>query len=181
MSFKKISTLSIISFIILTQHNHVVAMENTEQPIDVIIQPIRDKLDKLNLSILDFSRHVQLAREQKNKDKEIYKNYITQGIGRISMSLYENFNHGADEICTYKGRICYGPHSTFHLPGSKGKYKFLEKKLSEREVIFIQFAANMQRGKDYANIDLQKATDYLNDVNARLQEILDAIAKEEQK
>jgi hypothetical protein len=167
--------------------DHVIAMENTEQQRDAVIWQIRKKFEQLDLSILNFSQQVQLAREQKNKDKEIYKNYIAQEEKRVANNWFnQSIDYETTEVNNYKGiRGTYSapyttPYSYFY-PGSKDEYKSLKEILSKREVIYTQFRANLQRCEDYVYIEPEKATAYLNDVNIRFQKCLNAMAKEDQK
>ena len=161
----------------------IIPMENTQQSKDVIISQIREKLGKLDNSILNFSQRIQLAREEKDKDKQIYKNYLIQEKERADKSwFFKDVNYRTSEISNYKGYIYQDPYTApFKILGSKDRYESLKKKLAEREVFYAQFVANLQRCESYVYIEPQKGISYLNDVNIRFQELLDAIAKEEKK
>jgi hypothetical protein len=184
MSFNKISLFSLLW---LTSCSHIIAMEeerdcsliipmeNTQQSKDVIISQIRNKLAQLDGSILNFSQRLQLAREKKDKDKQIYKNYLIQEKERADKSwFFQDINYNVNEVHNYKchNKCCIG---------SKEKYESLKKKLSEREIFYAQFGATLERCESYIDIKPQKEIAYLNDVNIRLQELLNAIAKENAK
>jgi hypothetical protein len=191
MSFNKISLFSLLW---LTSCSHIIAMEeerdcsliipmeNTQQSKDVIISQIREKLGKLDDSILNFSQRLQLAREEKDKDKQIYKNYLIQEEARADKSwFFKDINYKTSEVSNYRGEVRRYADITVKYPGSKDKYESLKKKLSKREVFYAQFVANLQRCESYIDIKPQKEITYLNDVNIKLQELLNAIAKEEKE
>lgn len=193
MSFNKISLFLLLwlincSHVIAMEEERdcslIIPMENTQQSKDVIISQIREKLGKLDNSILNFSQRLQLAREQKDSDKKIYKDYMTQEKERVANSWINitGINYIMNEVSNYKGYIYQDPYTNpIKYSGSKDRYESLKKKLSEREVFYAQFVANLQRCENYIHMEPQKGIAYLNDVNIRLQELLNAIAKEEEK
>lgn len=158
----------------------IISMENTQQSKDVIISQIREKLGQLDNSILNCSQRLQLAREEKNRDKKIYKDYMAREKERVANSwINTGINYKTSEVSNYRTILHY-PYIDKH-PGSKEKYESLKKKLSKREVFSIQFIANLHRVENYVDIEPQKRIVYLNNINIRLQEYLDEIAKEEKK
>jgi hypothetical protein len=204
MSFNKISLFSLLCF---ANCSLTIAMEITEQSPDTITaikSSIDSKLKQLDLSILNHSERLKLAKEQKRKDKKIYNDYIAEETKRYNncRHIIDNDRHlDYDNLeYLYRGNnynfIMNNKHTKTNylgnghnvrkedprfIPGSRNIYNSLKKQLSESEVFYILCVANLQRCENYMDMEPQKATMYLSDVNARLQKYLDAIAKEEQK